>query len=553
MLQLNVGVVRTAVLCTAFLSWSVGAQMQPSCVINLPLDADDPLLTPFAADSIWNRTIPEKSVYVDVQDAIFGDAAEAPTRVNLDLISVAYVDPTKPLVRIENNMGYDHPERASSSGVLLYERPMANDAAIGVAWSKSGNALFTIIDLVTGFGDEGVGSWRCPGKPLLTFNPDSPFGHHIDVISGDGRLGYGRASRLPSLGGAIRMNEMNTGIFHAVAVNLSSRRYSVTNHFVWPASGADDFAASTLNGYFGPNPNYTIGTLLAIPPGVNLNALSWATPQGRIFAQSAQDYGWYITDSGTGGRPGGDLIAMAMEVKAAKVNFGLAIDPDTNLKTIDPSRFDVDGFTRDTLQILTLVKAVVSNVPALAITPIPAAVVVVDNDTFDFAPTVSGTDPVTWRLLSPSSPLADMVFNTKTGVLTWNVDSMALPLTVTIEATSSSGSDSVTSTLVEALSVMPLPSTRTVVDKESISFTPAANTGSGTITWSLASPLSPPSGMNLNTSTGEFTWVVNSSELPLDITIYALSPGGTDRITTTFVAGRGLVPSVPGGVAVMVK
>ncbi len=552
MLQLNVGVARTAVLCAAFFAWSIGAQAQQSCVINPPLNADL-LLKPFAADSIWNRTIPAGSVYADVQDAIFGDAAEAPTRVNLDLISVAYVDPTKPLVRIEKNMGYAHPERAASSGVLLYERPMADDAAIGVAWSKSGNGLFTIIDPVTGFGDEGVGSWRCPGKPLLTFNPDSPFGHHIDVINGDGRLGYGRASRLPSLGGAIRMDEMNTGIFHAVAVNLSSRRYSATNHFVWPASGADDFASSTLNGYFGPNPDYTIGTLLAIPPDIDLNAFSWTTPQGRIFAQSAQDYGWYITDSGTGGRPGGDLIAMAMEVKAAKVNFGFAIDPASNLKTVDPLRFDADGFTRDTLQILTLVKAVVSNIPALSIAPIPAAVVVVDNDTFDFAPTASGTGPVTWRLLSPSLPLADMALNTTTGEFTWVVDNMALPLTVTIEATSSSGRARVTSTLVEVLSVTPLPSTSTMVNNETVRFTPTANTGAGTITWSLASPLSPPSGMALNTSTGEFTWSVNRSELPLDITIHALSPGGTDSITTTFVTGSLSIPSAPDGVAVLVK
>ncbi len=341
------------------LGTAYAAAQAQSCQVT-PTIEPDLLPVPFSTSSIWNRPIPQDAVYADVSAAMFGDTATSPVRVVPDLVTVGYVDPSQPLTRIERNQGWEYPLRATSTGELLYMRQLSPTACVGVSWNRTGNGAFTIIDMATGLADEGVGSWRCPGQPLLTLLPDSPRGHNIDVLHGDGLSGYGRGSGLPSLGGAIRLDELNNGPEHALAVMLPHRRYSSSQHYIWPARSADQYASDPEIGYAGPDPRYTMGTLLAVPHGVNVDAIAWETTQGAALARSAQQYGWYIVDS-----VGVDqtIVGLAIEVRAAVRDLGLEIDPVTNNQSVDPAVLDVTAFNNDVIAILHLLKAVVSNGP----------------------------------------------------------------------------------------------------------------------------------------------------------------------------------------------
>jgi len=240
---------------------------------------------PFSASSIWNRKIPADAEYADVQDAIWGDPAQAPAMIYPDLVGVYYVDPSQPAVNFRLNKGWNYPERSNPRGQTLFQRRVAPDTGTDLRYPDNGNANYVIIDPATGLADEGTGAWRRPGSDFLTFYDGSNL-HNIDLVNGDGLLGS-RGSRLPALGGLIRLGELGflqkegSGINHAMAVALSSRRYSKDVHYVWPAATGDGFASSTY-GYLGANPSYTMGTLLAIPHNVDLSSISWNTPQGFL-------------------------------------------------------------------------------------------------------------------------------------------------------------------------------------------------------------------------------------------------------------------------------
>ncbi|MBI5092119.1 MAG: hypothetical protein HZB26_06690 [Candidatus Hydrogenedentes bacterium] len=339
------------------------ATQPQSCDVTPALEPDLLPRRPFAESSIWNRPVPADGAFADVTEAIFGDPRYAPTRVIPDLVTVAYTDPAQPLVRIEKNRGWRLPQRATSSGVLLYERHLSLTAGIGVSWNKVGNALFNIVDPATWLADEGVGGWRCPGQPLLTLLSDAPRSHNIDVLNGDGLRGYGRGSGLPALGGLLRLGELKNGVNHALAVMFPAHTYSSSRHFVWPASAADQYAGNLLYGYGGANPNFTMGTLLAIPRDIDVHAVPWKTPQGAILAVCAQQYGWYVVDSSTA-EPGVTVMCLAVEVRAALQDIGYAIEPDTGHESVNPAILDAVGFTDDVISILRMTKAVVSNVPS---------------------------------------------------------------------------------------------------------------------------------------------------------------------------------------------
>lgn len=315
----------------------------------------DDFSNPFSSSSIWKRKIPNDVEYIDIQDAIWGDAAQSPTLVSVDLVTILLEQPAQPLVDFRLNQGWIYPDRSIARGETLFQRRLFPDDGADVRHPKNGNATYVIIDPATGLADEGVGAWREPGGDFLTFYDDYKL-HGLDVINGDGLSGP-RGSGLSAFGGCIRSGEINAGIDHAMAVMLSSIRYSSEKHFVWPASRGDDFAPDPDYGYLGNNPDYTMGTLMAIPRDVALSSLSWNTPQGLILATSAQEYGWYIVDSGTG-RFGGNSFKFAYERQAAYNDLGLVVNPDTDIMTTNPDKVDEDGLSNDVQQILHLVKAV---------------------------------------------------------------------------------------------------------------------------------------------------------------------------------------------------
>jgi len=68
----------------------------------------------------------------------------------------------------------------------------------------------------------------------------------------------------------------------------------------------------------------------------------------------------------------------------------------------------------------------------------------------------------------------------------------------------------------------------TVNDGASYSVTPSLFEGTGPITWALTAPVSMPSDMAINPSTGELTWTASYFFNPVDVTITATGPGGSD-------------------------
>ena len=331
-----------------------GEQNYSACQ-SAPTLTPDLVKKPFSTESFWYRPIADTAQYLDVSDAIFGDPQQEPTHFDLDIVSVCYVDTTQPYVRIEQNTGWEFPDRATSTVDVQYSRQLSSQACTGLAWNKEGNGLFVIIDPVTGEADSGVGGWRCEDEPILNFNADSPTSHNLDIINGTGdEFVAGRASQLSALGGLIRQGELTTGIDHAIAINMPSVRFYSGEYFQWPANDADAYANNETYGYLGDDPNYTMGTLLAIPRPIDINNLGLATLQGRNIAQAAQIYGMYIVDSsGVGGLIPGNVATMhlGVEVRAALEDFGLSIDPETNEKQYDSAKIDIGGLASD-LQII---------------------------------------------------------------------------------------------------------------------------------------------------------------------------------------------------------
>lgn len=101
-----------------------------------------------------------------------------------------------------------------------------------------------------------------------------------------------RAAMVPSYAGAITEQDVAAGeIDHALALNVPASM--LTTGYTGPALAFD-----SNDGYSGTLP---MGSRLAIPAHVDLDALGLQTELGRMIAEAAQDYGAYVVDRGGGG------------------------------------------------------------------------------------------------------------------------------------------------------------------------------------------------------------------------------------------------------------
>lgn len=98
---------------------------------------------------------------------------------------------------------------------------------------------------------------------------------------------------LSQFGGLIHAHELQQGIPHALSCRVKRERLGGRKDFqtpstVWPASGGDAEDVGSLN----------IGTLLAIPPGVDIAAMFDTNGPAYELARAMQDYGVYVTGFG---------------------------------------------------------------------------------------------------------------------------------------------------------------------------------------------------------------------------------------------------------------
>jgi len=113
-----------------------------------------------------------------------------------------------------------------------------------------------------------------------------------------GNSGAHGGSMLSSLGGVIRLGELVPGgtIRHAMKVNLFGRDnyYTGFGSFRWPATTADGCAPGCYGGLV---PALRMGSLLALPPSFDVNAMGLETGEpAKILAHAFQDYGAYTVD-----------------------------------------------------------------------------------------------------------------------------------------------------------------------------------------------------------------------------------------------------------------
>lgn len=150
-----------------------------------------------------------------------------------------------------------------------------------------------------------VGSSRAGAMMILEFSrfrgSESPWtARDCNIINpyGDGRDAGASASDIAGSGLGLYTWELDPDagpIRKACGITLNAQTSpaQLKAQFVWPAKHID---ASCGGGYAcdGPIP---YGTLVALPPSVNINSLG-LTPLGLRLAAMLRDYGWYAVDNG---------------------------------------------------------------------------------------------------------------------------------------------------------------------------------------------------------------------------------------------------------------
>jgi hypothetical protein len=285
--------------------------------------ARNPLIQPFASDSIWNTPIGSGAVYVNCNYT--ADPTNNPQRVIFPDPMLICLTPTAPQVSIRYSSG--SPSRCNPTSPPSYMTdPVQTNVPIPTNYVSStvqGNssAAFLMADgrrliqvqyyVRCTAGAEPTCSFRNPGNPAV-----SSSGPDADLYT-DGRLGAHGASRLSVLGGTLRLGEMRpgqpTGPKHALKITIDVRtklyNASVTaDTFRWPAISADADALTSYGSTVSAPSACKMGSLLALHSSLDITTIGLETTPGFQFAWTLQNYGMYIAERG-----GTDANAICME------------------------------------------------------------------------------------------------------------------------------------------------------------------------------------------------------------------------------------------------
>ncbi len=250
-------------------------------------------LWPFSRDSIWNLPIGANAVYVP------GNIKKPSASGMTTDVDVLILTPNAPVTDVwENSDAWSGGSRCNPQGGILFSAPIPTDFVVPGA--GSGNPDGTTPNYSTAIL-AADGHTLIQGQPMARCtageNATMWWYQEKEDLLGTGNSGAHGGSMLSSLGGVIRLGELVPGgtIRHALKVNLfgADDYYSGSGGYRWPATTADGCAPGC---YGGSVPALRMGSLLALPPSVNVNSMGLETDAAKILAHAFQDYGAYTVD-----------------------------------------------------------------------------------------------------------------------------------------------------------------------------------------------------------------------------------------------------------------
>ncbi len=287
---------------------------------------------PFSSDSIWNTPIGSGATFADPH------FFQPPNGYSVDTLPIV-MSPQSPLRPVYS---HEWPARCHRPGDLdtAVSLPVPDAYVVapddgewqGLTPNLAGGVLLADGRTVQEFNYFA----RCePGGPLSIASgglrdtldlygngrPDSFFGGH-------------GGSGLSGVGGAIRLGEL-TGpepIRHATKLLIDMTRWGKqvegANSHRWPAYAADSDTSGQTYGSnaTGQVPILEMGSLLAIPGSVDLDALGLETKPARRLAGAWQDYGAYVVDNaGFDDGWGQNLLAVEHGVASEMLDAGISL------------------------------------------------------------------------------------------------------------------------------------------------------------------------------------------------------------------------------------
>lgn len=294
--------------------------------------ARNPLLWPFASDSIWNT--PRGA------GATLRPADLKPPHIDLDVDYFVVTSATDPLTPTYDyaTFGPGRCRGTKPQPLAPYDPELSDpihvpyDFVLPDATAKpyaTPNNAIAFLDPDGHTLHQFNATARCaPGAPLYglrTVDGD---------IRGDGRLGGHGGSGLSSIGGDVRAGELFgvQPLDHALKIDLDESalayvRTAATPGYRWPADAADDAAPQD---YLGHDPDLVMGSLLTIPVSATAGSLGLRTEAGRRLLAAFQRYGAYVADST--GSVDGSLCVEAGAVTDYRARTGHDLDDDPALQ-----------------------------------------------------------------------------------------------------------------------------------------------------------------------------------------------------------------------------
>ena len=278
----------------------------------------DKTLWPFASTSIWNMPIGSSATYVPAGITPRG-------LITVDNEYIVITSSADPVVPFYVN-GIWGPGRCATTSYRYSLNVPASLVIEDATRSSTPNNAAAFLSPDGRTIHQMNPASRCAAGGPLTAGWAAP----DEDIYGAGALGGHGGSGLSGIGGSLRSGEL-TGvdpIRHALKVNLWGHAFlsPANGGHRWPAVTADSFYddASNPSHYAGPVPQLRMGSLLAIPKTVNVDALGLKTAAAKKLAWTLQNYGAYVVDDTTYDADALDVQAgVGAEFQAA---YGLSIE-----------------------------------------------------------------------------------------------------------------------------------------------------------------------------------------------------------------------------------